>query len=268
MAIPLNEQPKPVTIETTRARAYEGAREVREQYRVEKQAGSQLEASIECPDGRRVVGQCSDVSVGGAGIVVPQSKDLQLVEGTKVRVRIKHFSRPKEVETEALVVTVSQVGATVRYGLRFPRISEVVKQIDSFYARWFNRRRSQRVMPDFTTKVPVKVRWEGGELQAKVHDISTGGVGILATADQLSGLVEKSRVEVTLTLPGSAATIACRARVAGLRAFTKNMLVGLEFEANGGIERYSVALQRYVDERQRSIAKFNEAAAQQPRRSA
>jgi hypothetical protein len=43
--------------------------------------------------------------------------------------------------------------------------------------------------------------------------------------------------------------------------------VGLEFEPGGGIERYAAAVQRYVEERQRNIARFNEAMSQSPRKT-
>ena len=122
-------------------------------------------------------------------------------------------------------------------------------------------------MPDFTSKVTSSIRWSDGELQARIHDISTGGLGILTTLDQVAGLQPGTRVELSLTLPGTPLPIACRARVAGIKSFTKNVLVGLEFEANGGIERYAAGLQRYIDDRQREIAKFNQAMSQQPKRA-
>ncbi|MCY2959102.1 MAG: PilZ domain-containing protein [Planctomycetota bacterium] len=267
MAIPLNDQPKPNPSETPRPRTGAGGRDGRRQYRVQKQAGTQLEATILCADGRKAVGECADLSVGGVGILVPLAKNIEIVEGAKLRVRVQHVGRAKGIEAAAVVVSVSHVGGSVRYGMRFESIAEVVQQVDSFYARWFNRRRTARVMPDFATKVMGVLKWSDGEMQARVHDISMGGVGILATMDQVAGLKEKCRVELALTLPGAPLPIACRARVVGIKTFTKNVLIGLEFEANGGIERYAAALQRYIDERQKSIAKFNEAMAQQPKRA-
>jgi len=263
MPIPFNDSPKPNS-DSPRAR---GGRDSRRQYRVHKQAGAHLEATIVTADGRKAIGECADLSVGGAGVAVPQTKNLDIPEGTKVRLLVQHRSRARGVEAAAEIVSIAHVGTTVRYGLRFESIAEVVQQMDSFYARWFNRRRSTRVMPDFTTKVTSSVRWSDGELSARVHDISMGGVGILATLEQVATLKEKSRVELSLTLPGTPLPIVCRARVVGMKSFTKNVLVGLEFEPNGGIERYAAGLQRYVDERQRNIAKFNEAMAQQPKRA-
>jgi c-di-GMP-binding flagellar brake protein YcgR len=268
MAIPLNDQPTPKTPPPQRAQAVHGGREARAQYRVPKQtAGTTLEAQITTTDGRVVHGEVLDVAVGGAGIAIPQTKDLGVAEGASLRVVIRHFSRAKGVEVDAKLVTISQVGATIRYGLRFEKISEVVRQVDSFYARWFNRRRSARVMPDFSTKVVTTVRWDGGQIQARVHDISTGGIGILTSADQIAGLKDKARVDVTLALPDNTTPIACRAKVAGIRSFTKNVLIGLEFEPGGGIERYAAAVQRYVEDRQRSIAKYNETMSQTPKRA-
>jgi len=267
MSIPLNDPTKPSPSDSLRARSQRTGRDSRRQYRVQKQAGAPLEATILTADGRRAVGECADLSVGGAGVTLPQTKNLDIAEGTKVRLLVQHRSRASGVEAAAEIVSVSHIGTTVRYGLRFESIAEVVQQVDSFYARWFNRRRSQRVMPDFTSKVTSSVRWSDGELSARVHDISMGGVGILATLEQVAALKDKGRVELSLTLPGTPLPIVCRARVVGMRAFTKNVLVGLEFEPNGGIERYAAGLQRYVDERQKNIAKFNEAMAQQPKRA-
>jgi len=266
MSIPLNDSTNPTSSGSPRSRSLAGGREGRQQYRTQKHSGVQLEATIQCADGRKVLGDCVDVSVGGAGILVPQSKNIDIPEGSKVRIRIQHVGRASYIESDAVVVTVSNVGSLVRYGMRFASVAEIVQQVDSFYARWFNRRRSARVMPDFTTKVSSSIRWSDGELQARVHDLSMGGIGILATLEQVAGLKLGTRVELSLALPGSAIPIACRARVVGVKTFTKNVLVGLEFEANGGIERYAAGLQRYIDDRQRNIAKFNEAMTQQPKR--
>ncbi len=267
MSIPLNDPSKPSNAELMRARARQGTRDGRVAYRVPRQGGANVEVAILCEDGRKATGECVDVSIGGAGVSLPRTKDLELVEGTKVRVRVHHMSRARGIEASAEVVTVAQIGSNVRYGLRFVDINEVIQQVDSFYARWFNRRRSPRVMPDFTTKVTGSVKWSDGELSARIHDISMGGVGVLATLEQVAPLKIKARVEISLKLPNSPLPIVCRARIVGMKAFTKNVLVGLEFEPNGGIERYAVGLQRYVDERQAQITQFNHAASQAPKRA-
>lgn len=266
MAIPIDDS-KPTPSEATRNRARKELRDAREQYRVHKQPTTSLEVTVTTADGRSAVGECIDLAVGGAGVAIARAKSLEIVEGAKVKVRVQHTGRAKGVEADAEVVTISNVGGTVRYGLRFTNIAKVVEQIDSFYARWFNRRRSARVMPDFTQKVSSAIRWSEGELQARIHDISMGGVGVLTTLDQITSLRLKTTVELALTLPGTPLPIVCRARVVGLKTFTKNVLVGLEFEPNGGIERYAAGLQRYIEERQRAIAKFNDAMSQSPKRA-
>ncbi len=267
MAIPLNDPSKPSSPESPRARSFATGRDNRRQYRVHKGNATQLEATIICPDGRQATGECMDLSVGGVGVSVTHVKGFDVVEGTRVRLRVQYLGRPKFIEADAEIVTISNVGHAVRYGFRFVSVSEVVQQIDPFYARWFNRRRSARVMPDFTTKISATVRWSDGEFVANVHDVSTGGLGILTTADEALGLQPKSRVELSFTLPGNPMPVACRAKIVGVKSFTKNMLVGIEFEPNGGIERHAAAMQRYVDDRQRSIAQYNEAIAQQAKRA-
>jgi c-di-GMP-binding flagellar brake protein YcgR len=267
MAIPINDPSKPTLSDSPRARNMTGSRDNRSQYRVHKQGSAQLEATLITEDGRQAVGECMDLSVGGVGVMIPQTKDLGIVEGARLRVRVHHLGRPKGIEAAAEVVTISHVGTTIRFGLRFVKISEVVAQIDPFYARWFNRRRSARVMPDFATKVACTLRWSDGELEAKVHDISVGGLGLLATSEEVSGIGIKGRVELSFSLPNTPLPIVCRAKIVSLKTFTKNVLVGLAFEPNGGIERYAAGLQRYVDERQRCIAQYNEAMAQQAKRA-
>lgn len=268
MAIPLNDpNSQPNLSNSPRARRVAGGRDSRAQYRVHKGNAAQLEATMICEDGRQAVGECMDLSVGGVGVSVPLTKELNIVEGSRIKLRVQHLSRPNAITAAAEVITISNVGTSVRYGIRFVSVSEVVQQIDSFYARWFNRRRSARVMPDFATKVNATVRWADGDMEARVHDVSMGGVGILVDSDQVLGLKAKDRVELSIPIPGMALPIACRAKVVGIKTFTKNVLVGLEFEPNGGIERFAAGLQRYLDERQRSIALYNEAIAQQGRRA-
>lgn len=267
MAIPINDPNKLNLPDSLRARARSGSRDNRSQYRVHKQGSAQLEATILCEDGSFAVGECTDLSVGGVGVSLPQSKELTVVEGARIKVRVQYVGRPKYIEAAAEIVTISNIATVVRYGLRFVSVSEVVKQIDPFYARWFNRRRSARVMPDFATKMTTTVRWSDGDFEGKLHDISMGGVGVLATNEQISGLNVNGRVELSVTLPGTPLPIVCRAKIVSMKTFTKNVLVGLSFEANGGIERYAAGLQRYIDERQRCIAQYNEAIAQQPKRA-
>ena len=268
MGIPLNDNTTtPKSAESARARSVSGGRDARKQYRVNKHTGGQMQVVLHVDGKPRATGECADLSIGGVGVSLPRTKDPELVEGTQLRVTIQHLGRAKGIDAAAEIVTVAQVGQGVRYGLRFLNVAEVVQQVDSFYARWFNRRRHVRVMPDFATKLSGDVKWSDGELSARIHDLSMGGVGILATLDQVAALKDKSRVEIALTLPGTPLPITCRAKVVGMKSFTKNVLIGLEFEPNGGIERYTAALQRYIDERQRSIAKFNEAMAQMPKRA-
>ncbi len=272
MAIPLNgdrnttDKSKDTTTGKPQ-RVVSPADDNRSQYRVGKNAGTPLEGTLTCGDGKEATGECLDLSIAGAAIAVPRTKELDIREGSKVRIRVMHLGRPKGIETQAEVVSVSMVGTLVRYGLKFTDVADVVRQTDSFFARWFNRRQSTRVMPDFSTKITATVQWSSGSLQTRVYDISTGGLGLLAPVDKVEGLTEKAMVEVTLSLPDLAQPVACRARITAMKAFKKNVLIGLQYEKNGGIERYLTALQRYVQDRQASIARFNEAMSQLPKRA-
>jgi hypothetical protein len=189
---------------------------------------------------------------------VARTKDAEFVEGAQLRVRIRHLSRPRPIDAAATVASVALVGSSVRYGLRFDDPTNVAEQIDSFYARWFNRRQHVRVMPDFSTRIEGLLRSTAGGLRARLHDVSMGGMSFVVPMVQARKLEAKARLEITLTLPGSTQPMVCRARLVAIKPFTRHALVGIEFEPHGGIERYKAALQSYISERERAISRFNQ----------
>jgi c-di-GMP-binding flagellar brake protein YcgR len=230
----------------------------RSTYRVARGLGTPLEAVVITAEGRTLSGECLDLSLCGAGISLPRMKDMDFVEGTRITVRIRHLSRPRAIEANATVQSVALIGSTVRYGLRFEDPALVAEQIDSFYARWFNRRRHVRVMPDFSTRIEGLLRSTAGGLRARLHDVSMGGMSFVVPLVQARKLEAKAKLDVTLTLPNSPHPIVCRARLVCVKPYTRHALVCIEFEPTGGIDRYSAALQAYIAERQRSINRFNQ----------
>jgi c-di-GMP-binding flagellar brake protein YcgR len=147
------------------------------------------------------------------------------------------------------------------YGLRFLNLPDVVRQMDPFYRRWLNRRRHVRVMPDLGSRPTAVLSWKEGDLHGRIHDISLGGLGIATSLNGAGRLEQDARVEVTFSLPGGVLPITCSARVVVVRAFKTAALIGLAFDPTGGIAVHALAIQRYVEERQKDIARWNDVMA-------
>jgi c-di-GMP-binding flagellar brake protein YcgR len=235
--------------------------EHRRHYRVRGML-TQFSVHLKKDTGEYVKGDCVDLAVGGAGVLFPTEKDPKLAPGQVVELSIQAMSRPTSIKVRAEVRVVIPQEDGVRYGFLFRNTSALFAQMDAYYARYFNRRRHLRVLTDLAQKPAIRIVTPHGEVHTKIHDVAMGGIGMHITPEQARLLDGSESLEVFFKLPGEPAEVQCRCKVRQRTVFTKHVLLGLEFEYAGGIERFIQPLRRFIDARQAQIQQWNAAVAE------
>lgn len=239
--------PKPSTA-ATRA-------EQRAQYRKRNAKSTQLEATLRAPKWEALRVELMDLSLRGACIRIAFAQDRNLKVDDIVELSIGSMMR-NEIQTAARVANITRDGEShIRYGLEFVNINNLFAQLDSFYARHFNRRRSVRVVPSLDRKVQVKARWAGEEVSGHVYDISGAGVGIVLTKDSSARIAEVTELDVSLRLPGNPSEFSGRAKVRHRTSLNQHTLIGLEFDLadEAGFARHAAELASFVEQRTKEM---------------
>lgn len=231
----------------------------RKHYRVKRSDAYPLVVSLESPaTGKLVDGDCVDISLGGSQVLFDVDKEPRLKVGSDLELWVRSDSRQNAVRARAKVTRRESEGVSmVRYSFAFTNTPEIFAQLDSFYSRFFNRRRYVRVIPDLNSKVPLRISWKDNEIGAKAQDLSCGGVGILLSREKAAQLDGVTKVLVTLSLPGAPEPLKGLATVKGRATFAKNVLFGLEFDEDGGIDPAHPDLCRFVESRVAEIKRWN-----------
>lgn len=230
--------------------------EQRAQYRKRNSKSQSIEATLRVPKWEPLRVELVDLSVRGACIRIPFAQDRNLKVDDVVEISIGSMMR-SEVHTAARVANIGREGEShLRYGLEFVNINNLYAQLDSFYARQFNRRRNARVVPTLDRKVQVKARWGSDEVSGHVFDISESGMGLVLTKDSSARVAEVEALDVTMRLPGIDVELSGRARIRHRASLNQHTLLGLEFdlETPEGFARFTTLLTEFVARRAAEMA--------------
>lgn len=196
------------------------------------------------------VGQCTDVSYGGAGVRFAPHQDPQLEAGQEIALSFQSSARPGSLQTQARVVSVCPLEAGgVRYGFQFTNPHELSRKLDPTWASLFNRRHLLRATPAPGSGLWACLRWTRGEIHARVLDLSLGGLGAAVPMQLAAELRAGVPLHVSMQLPGENTELRVKAQVRSNKPLAGEARIGLEFDKDGGIERYSEALQRCIERR-------------------
>jgi c-di-GMP-binding flagellar brake protein YcgR len=229
--------------------------EHRAQYRKSCAPSQPLEATL-CAKGLEPLRvELIDLTVRGAGIRVPYGKHRRLKPDEVVELRITCMMR-NEVITGARVANVgSDTDQHVRYGLEFLSLGALYSQLDSFYARHFNRRQAQRMAPAFDRKIHATLTWPGGQVRAQVVDLSVRGIAVALGRDDAEKLAEIENFEVAFKLPDGGD---CKgaAAIRHRTPLSQQTVLGLEFDLakEGGMRRQAAAIRGFVERRAAEVA--------------
>lgn len=225
--------------------------EQRAQYRKRAAKSQALEAWLRAPKWDALAVELVDLSLRGAGIRVPFVHDRNLKIDDVVEIAIGSMMRT-EIVTAARIANVARDGEShVRYGLEFLNVNKLYAQLDSFYARHFNRRRHVRVLPSLERKVQARVRFGGEELTGNVFDISEQGLGLALTRDNAARLADIESFELVVKLPGIPTELSGKVHVKHRTALQNQSLIGLVFDedAESGFVAARGELQSFVEKR-------------------
>lgn len=219
-----------------------------------------LSLSVRTPAGEDLPGLFRDLTIRGAAAVFVINP-RQILVGQSVVLSIGSLSRTTRVVATARVVFCMNVSGGRLCGFQFLDPVSLTPQIDSFYARFFNRRRTQRVGMPLDRKTPVHLIHNGHEVACELLEISTDGMQIRAPRAQAKALDGANHVFVRLPLPGQKDEIHGRAAILRRTQLREMMTLGLSFDLlqEGGFAQHRRALQSWIDRRAAEIAKWDQA---------
>ena len=225
------------------------ANDPRKYYRVRRGESQRIHATLERGPAPSVLGQCIDLSIGGAWVEFEPGDDPRLATESISWLRIRDDSRPDTVVATCRVVAVHKLETgRIRVGFEFTNRIELYAQLDEHYAALFNRRRHVRASAEKGKNVQVRITWREGSLRAVANDISEGGLGIVLPLETARFLARDAKVELVVQLPEEREGIACRGTIRTCTDFAKSCLVGIEFAADS-VEAHLPVLRRCVAKR-------------------
>jgi c-di-GMP-binding flagellar brake protein YcgR len=230
--------------------------ERRRQYRIPQSKKHPLSATLKQGQ-TSLQAEFIDVSVHGVGLKVAAERGDKMELGDVVELTVMSFSHGK-VTTPGKLVHKESDGKFVRVGFEFVNVGDLYAQLDAFYSRIFNRRRSVRVRPELDRKLTVVMRWAGKELKATVTNVSDTGLGIVLPVDSANELENVDKVAIQFKLPGATEPLHGAASVRNKSTVSGQFLCGLMFDFD---QQSSLATRRseigaYVEKRAEEIAKW------------
>lgn len=211
---------------------------------------SPLTAWMSAPPLEPIGGHVLEMSAQGIGIAAPLPGLASMTVETVVELSVGADEGERLVTPARIVSALPLDEHWARYGLHFVHVGSLDGQLDSFFAAHFNRRAGARARPLAHDVVRAQVQWRGGQLTARVHDLSVQGLAL--SISPLSPVVLKPDMEVALRfrLPGAVRSITGGGRVRYVAGLPRQRVIGLEFDLGDprGIALDLPLVQAYVAE--------------------
>ena len=237
------------------------SRPTRTHYRADLTDAEAILATIISPSGLAPEGVISDLSIHGAGVLIPFESDPALAVGDVVELILRSPVQGWTVQTPIRLCQVRQEGPRdVLYGGEFINMGNLYSQLENALGAYFNRRVNVRVRPEVSHKVIAQVRAGARRVRSPVHDLSVTGLGISVHRYQKDWIREGQLLDVSFPLPGVKKELSGPAYVRHFDPLTANLLVGLEFDLDDpkGITRHMKKLEAYIEERAGAIELFGQ----------
>ena len=241
----------------------------RRHYRTRPSEDLGVASWMHLPSGERLTCQVVDISGTGMAVKLPLDHDPVLAPGDVIELQVE-ASGHRPVKTPGEVVFSTQDGDRhIRYGFTYTNLGNLYAQLDDFYARLFNRRQGQRSAAVLDQRIPLRLSWSGFWLDAEIHDISEGGIGVVLDRREATLFqgVERISASFRLESPRTAKRGAARDDDELLEGHLEvvhrserpelgGILVGLRFvfdESDGGFGRHEDLIRSFVHRRNRRI---------------
>ncbi|MBK8179235.1 MAG: PilZ domain-containing protein [Planctomycetes bacterium] len=229
-------------------------------YRRKQTQAHRLSLSVRTAKGEELIGNFQDLSIGGASAKFAIHENVLSV-GQTVVLTIGSLSRPGKVIAKARVLFAKESHGGRHCGFAFTEPKALASQLDSFYARFFNRRKTERVGTPLDRRIPVQLFLGGLERAADLVDLSTEGMQVRlarAAAKEFDGA---NHVHVRFVLPRNTKEITGRAAILRRTQLRDQVTLGLAFDliTEEGISSHIDALTDWIVHRSNEIAKWDSA---------
>jgi len=226
--------------------------------------GKDLDLRVEATTANRGVlrGRVIDINLEGAAVAFAKADNPDLGVGKIIPIKILSEERQRSLRLEAQVMSRRDIDKTRRFGFKF--VSEIEGHLTKELSQLFNQRRDVRVRPNPDEPVEVgvdteeigkdpehplnvSITGEEKQLDAKLWDVSAGGMRILVRNREVEHLKLGDSVSTFLWMPGKESRrIEMTAEVRYVASAGRGVFLGLAFKEAGTDD--FVAKQKYIME--------------------
>jgi len=209
------------------------------------------------PGNNPIHGEIHDLSAGGAAVRFAAGSEPLIDEGDPVLLRFSSLVRGSVVEAQATNVRTWEESGYVCFGFAFTEPASVFDQLDSYFLKFFNRRRFVRVRPALGTRLRMWIEAGDHELEVEVHDISRSGVGFVVDQQTADFLGAVGTLSVGFKIPQTNYEFKSSAETRFTAPFSKGVRVGIELvDPDATMKKELHALYEYLAEREEDIARW------------
>jgi phage-related protein len=209
------------------------------------------------PDGALLCGTVAAMSSRGMTVAAPLAGTASLAVDQVVELSAGAGSG-EELVTPARVASARTLDERwAHLGLEFILVGGVHRQIERFFLAHGNRRAHARTAPLAQDVVRVQAQWPGGQLTARVHDVSVGGMALAISSLSAVTMTQGQALSLRFRLPGAVRSITGAAEVRYVADFPRRRVIGLAYDLSDprGIARELEMIEAFVAERTvRSLA--------------
>jgi hypothetical protein len=237
--------------------------ERRAYYRVTSEEVTGVQARVRTSKGAIIDGEPTNVSVDGAALrfAVPgldRSGGPVFEVGEEVELQFALPTRDAPVLLKATVIHRTEAEGSRQYGFQFAGRTDLDSQLAPALYWLFNRRTSQRVKPtlDSPIAVTLHVAASGSTVDARLLDISTGGMGLRVPLAAESALAAADRVSVFLSLPTHEPRLDLVVKIRNRCLMGPEVRYGVEYdlEQTQDVQRQLGVISAFVMECQRAVS--------------
>ena len=227
-------------------------------YRRPQTQAHRLSISVRTPSGADYPGTFQDLSIGGASAKF-SINEAALAPGQIVLLTIGSLTRTAKVIAQARVMFCTDSPGGRHCGFQFTEPAKLLPQIDGFYGRFFNRRRSIRVGVPLDKRIPVSLFLTGSVIKTELVDLSADGMQVRTTRALSKELDGANHTFFSFKLPGQNAEFKGRAAILRRNQSRDVVMLGLAFDLNqeNGIAKDLAALKSWIVHRANEISKWD-----------
>ena len=236
----------------------------RSHYRRAPGRGDALGVKVVCANGAAITGVLTDLSAGGAAIAFDQDMSSDLALG-EVRELVFCSLTASPISAAATVRSVPGGGEPHCFGFEFIDGAALFEELDDTMLRFFNRRRFRRAKPAIGERFRAVMKFDDGDVEADVRDVSMRGVGLAVTDEVSVRLTVDENVPIELFVPGTDHVVRVEGTVRHLTRTGKGVRAGFSMEplpgeaARRSTKRAIAALSDYIQRRLDEIERYNSA---------